>query len=144
MTEKKILVDTSAWILGFRGSAPAALQGFLKEAIDQNRVVLTPLIILELLQGCRTEMEFGDLKEKLESFESCPLDAISWKDAYRLGFSLRRKDLTIPTLGLLVASLCMKNRLTLLHHDHHFQMIARHSSLDAVDFLPPLLPPKQP
>ncbi|MEK6815048.1 MAG: PIN domain-containing protein, partial [Nitrospirota bacterium] len=91
MTEKKILVDTSAWILGFRGSAPAALQGFLKEAIDQNRVVLTPLIILELLQGCRTEMEFGDLKEKLESFESCPLDAISWKDAYRLGFSLRRK-----------------------------------------------------
>jgi predicted nucleic acid-binding protein len=51
----KILVDTSAWILSFRDSGSQKLKDNLRKALDTDRVVTTNIIILELLQGCRTK-----------------------------------------------------------------------------------------
>lgn len=82
MKNKRILVDTSAWVLSFKSSGHEKLKIFLKETIDRNQAVITPFIILELLQGCKTEKDF-----------------------------------------------------VLLHHDHHFRLIAKHSRLDAVDYM---------
>jgi len=58
MKNKRILVDTSAWVLSFKSSGHDKIKSFLKEAIDLNQIVITPFIILELLQGCKTEKEF--------------------------------------------------------------------------------------
>lgn len=135
MNGKTVLVDTSAWIVSFKRTGPAALKTLLKEAIDKDRVVTTPLILLELLQGCKREEEFTHLKTRLESLENCSLEDLNWQRVYRLGFTLRRKGLTIPTLDILIASLAIEKGHTLLHHDHHFRMIAKHSGLDAIDFL---------
>ncbi len=135
MTDKKVLVDTSAWIVGFRRIGPEGLKTFLREALDSDRVVTTPPIILELLQGCKTQKEFEALKARLESLERSPLEGLPWERVYHLGFSLRRKGLTIPTLDLLIASLSLEQGYLLLHHDQHFRMIAKHCELDAVDFL---------
>lgn len=135
MKNKKILVDTSAWILSFKSNGNEKLKTFLKETIDRDQVVVTPFIILELLQGCKTEKEFGVLKARLESLESFPIEDMHWEQIYGLGFSLRRKGLTIPTMDLLIAFLAIEKDLTLLHHDHHFRLIAKHSKLDALDFM---------
>lgn len=135
MKDKKVLVDTSAWILSFKTTGHEGLKGFLKEAIDQDRVATTPLIILELLQGCKTQRDFDNLKMRLESLENCSLENLSWARVYSLGFSLRRKGLTVPTLDILIASLSMERGYTLLHHDYHFRSIAGHSELNAVDFI---------
>ena len=49
MTDKKFLVDTSAWILSFKTTGQEGLKTLLKEAIERDRVVTTPVIALELL-----------------------------------------------------------------------------------------------
>jgi predicted nucleic acid-binding protein len=46
-----------------------------------------------------------------------------WEQAYELGFSLRRKGLTIPTVDLIIAALAIENKSLLLHHDEHYEMI---------------------
>ena len=132
---KSILVDSSAWILSFRRSAPEPLKTLLREALDQGRVATHPFIILELLQGCKTEAEFASLKTQLHSLDICPEQESSWEQAYRFAFSLRRKGVTVPTIDILIALLAIENNYLLLHHDRHFRLLAQHSDLDAIDFL---------
>ncbi len=135
VSERKFLVDTSAWIASFKRTGNEELKTFLREAIDRDLVVINPLIVLELLQGCNTQKEFDTLKRRLESLEILPLIDLSWDNAYSFGFSLRSKGLTIPTLDIVIAFMAMEKGYTLLHHDHHFRMIVENSELEAIDFL---------
>lgn len=132
---KKILVDTSAWILSFKRSGHDQLKIFLKEAFDKDLVLTSPLIMLELLQGCRTQKEFKTLKMRLESLENCHIENSNWESAYKLGFTLKRKGLTVPTIDIVIAFLSIVNECKLLHHDRHFKIVAENSALDAVDFM---------
>ncbi len=134
MRDKKTLVDTSAWIVSFRRAGSERLKAFLREALEWDQVVTTPLVVLELLQGCRTQKEFNDLKARLESLENVSLKDLAWERIYRFAFSLRRKGLTVPTLDILIAFLSIEGGYSLLHHDRHFRMIAEHSELQAIDF----------
>jgi predicted nucleic acid-binding protein len=120
----KILVDTSAWILSFKRTGDPRLKDFLRQSIIAGIVSTCSLIILELLQGCRTEEERDSLKSKLESLDSLSFAVSAWEQAYQLGFPLRRKGLTIPTTDLIIAALALENQCLLLHHDHHFEKIA--------------------
>jgi predicted nucleic acid-binding protein len=90
---------------------------------------------LELLQGCRKKKELEALKSRLGSFESCSLENLSWEKLYLLAFILRKKGVTVPTLDILIAYLCIEKDYILLHYDHHFRVIAQHSELNAIDFL---------
>ena len=136
MTTDTLLIDTSAWILSFKDKGHNDLKNVLREGIDADRVSTTHLVIFELLQGCKTRSEFEQLKLRLESLHVIDHAAISWEQSYELGFTLRRVGVTVPTVDLLIASLAIQNNYLLLHHDHHFRSIAKHSALRAMDFLP--------
>ena len=94
-----ILVDTSAWIASFKKAGNHDLKEFMKQAIVSGHAATSPIILLELLQGCRTVEERDSLRIKLESLDILPITPGVWEQAYELGFSLRRKGLTIPTVG---------------------------------------------
>jgi predicted nucleic acid-binding protein len=135
--EKLILIDTSAWIAGFRREGPPGLEAALDEALETNRAVIVPFVALELLQGCKSQNEFRLLKQQLGSLVFDDLEDSDWQASYLLGFSLRRKGITVPTLDLLLAHRAIEKRYRLLHHDRHFRLIEKHAAnLDAVDFLP--------
>jgi len=132
---KTFLVDTSAWILSFKSTGHEKLKALLQEALDGDRVATTPLIVLELLQGCKAPHEFDALRTRLSSLSQVTLDQFPWERAYRLGFALKREGVTVPTMDLLIAGLAIEHGHVLLHHDHHFRRIAEHSDLQAIDFL---------
>jgi predicted nucleic acid-binding protein len=121
-----ILVDTSAWIVSFKKAGDHDLKESLRQAIVSGHAVTSPVILLELLQGCRSIEERDSLRMKLESLDLLPITPVVWEQAYELGFSLRRKGLTIPTVDLIIAALALENRTLLLHHDEHFEMIVPH------------------
>jgi predicted nucleic acid-binding protein len=121
-----ILVDTSAWIVSFKKAGDHDLKEFLRQAIVSGHAVTSPVILLELLQGCRSIEERDSLRMKLESLDLLPITPVVWEQAYELGFSLRRKGLMIPTVNLIIAALALENRTLLLHHDEHFEMIVPH------------------
>jgi predicted nucleic acid-binding protein len=122
-----ILIDTSAWIASFKKTGNDELKELMKQTIVSGLAVTTPVVILELLQGCRSVGERDALKIKLESLDIQSLTSSVWERAYELGFSLRRKGLTIPTVDLIIAALAIENNILLLHHDEHFEMIVPHS-----------------
>jgi len=95
----------------------------MKQTIVSGLAVTSPIIILELLQGCRSVGERDALRMKLESLNVLPITQGVWEGAYELGFSLRRKGVTIPTVDLIIAALAIENKALLLHHDEHFEMI---------------------
>jgi predicted nucleic acid-binding protein len=121
-----ILIDTSAWIASFKKTGNNELKEFMKQTIVSGLAVTTPVVILELLQGCRSVGERDALKLNLESLDILPITQPVWEQAYELGFSLRRKGLTIPTVDLIIAALAMENETPLLHHNEHFEMIVPH------------------
>ena len=118
-----ILIDTSAWIASFKKTGNDELKEFMRQAIVSDLAVTTPVIILELLQGCRSVGERDALKIKLESLDNLSITLSVWEQAYELGFSLRKKGLTIPTVDLIIAALAIENKSLLLHHDEHYEMI---------------------
>ena len=118
-----VLIDTSAWIASFKKTGNHELKEFMKQAIVSGLAVTSPVIILELLQGCRSVEERDALRTKLESLDVLPITQDVWEKAYELGFSLRRKGLTIPTVDLIIAALAIESMTLLLHHDDHFEMI---------------------
>ena len=118
-----ILVDTSAWIVSFKKAGNHDLKEFVKQAIVSGHAVTSPIIVLELLQGCRSVEERDSLRTKLESLDLLPIPPAVWEQAYDLGFSLRRRGLTIPTADLIIAALALENKTFLVHHEEHFEMI---------------------
>ena len=130
-----ILVETSAWILSFRESGNQKLKEYLKEALDGDRVAITNIIMLELLQGCKVRKEYDALKTRLDILPSYPIGEKTWTIAYEAGFLLRRKGITVPTIDIMICSIAKENGLTLLHHDHHIKVISQEMGVKAVDFL---------
>lgn len=122
-----ILVDTSAWIASFKKTGDHELKEFMRQAIVSGLAATSPVIILELLQGCRSVGERDALKMRLESLDILSITSSVWEQAYELGFSLRRKGLTIPTVDLIIAALAIENKTVLVHHDEHFEMMVPHN-----------------
>ena len=131
----KILVDTSAWILSFKDKGNERLKDYLIKALDSDRVVITHIIILELLQGCKNRKEYDTLKARLEILQMYGMTDSTWSIAYETGFLLRTKGITVPTVDILISSIAKENMLTLLHHDNHLKIISRVIELKTVDFI---------
>jgi predicted nucleic acid-binding protein len=124
--EKRILVDTSAWIVSFRSGCEPEAREFLSQKVTADQAATSPLIILELIQGCKTVKERDRLRLQLESLQILELENAVWERAYSLGFDLRRKGLTIPAIDILIISLALEHDCLLLHFDRHFVLAAQH------------------
>lgn len=131
----KILVDTSAWIASFRKTGNQKLKDYLRGILDLNRTATTNVVILELLQGCKSKKEYEDLKSMLEALPVYQADNNTWSAAYEMGYSLRRKGITVPTVDILICSIAKSHSLIVLHHDRHMKLIAKEIGISALDFM---------
>ena len=135
MNSKKLFIDTSAWILSFKRNSDSEVRERIKKAILTDQVVITESVILELIQGCKSESEKKRLRMDLENLELLEINKQVWEQAYGLAYNLRRKGITIPTIDLLIAALSLAYDCSLLHNDHHYQMIADYyQELDQIPF----------
>lgn len=130
-----VLVDTSAWIASFREKGNDKLKDYLRSALDLDQVVTTNIVVLELLQGCKTRKEYDALKERLDILPLFVLDDKAWAFAYEVGYGLRRKGITVPTVDILICSIAKSHGFKVLHHDDHMKSISRELGMKVVDFL---------
>jgi hypothetical protein len=134
VTTERVLVDTSAWITGFRRTGHPGLKEFLRYCISSGFAATCPVVILELLQGCKTEAERDNLRIKLESLDVFPITQPTWERLYELGFSLGRAGLTLPTTDLIIAAVALEHDAIVVHQDQHYELIGRHSRLRTKHF----------
>lgn len=127
--EKLFLVDTSAWILGLKRNSSNQVKNILTVILDKDQSATTGIIILELLQGTKTKKEYEEIFSDLSALHYFEVNKEIWGKASQLGFDLRRKGETIPSTDLLIASIALHYKLTLLHADNHFEQIQEHTDL---------------
>ena len=65
------------------------------------------------------------LTEMEATLPSLAMDAAVWDRAVALSTGARDQGITIPATDLLVASCARHHGVSLLHHDGHFDLIAK-------------------
>lgn len=125
-----LLIDTSIWIEVFRDKSKIKAAQ-LKTIIAERSYYLPIFTKMELLQGCKNEIEWNKLSLYLENQSYFEPDYNSiWENAARLYFELRRKGITIRSnIDCAIAIIAIENNLILYHIDRDFEMIAKHTVL---------------
>jgi predicted nucleic acid-binding protein len=127
-----IPVDTSVWIAHLRGSrTPATIK--LEAAAGREPILIGDLILLEVLQGARSEDHAARIERGLRRFEIVPLlDADLAPRAARNYRKLRDLGITIrKTADIIIGTFCIERRCALLHDDRDFAPMEEHLGLVA-------------
>jgi predicted nucleic acid-binding protein len=102
---------------------------FVQKNLEDRKVVCTRLICLELLTGAKDERMYDSLRERMSVLTLLEEDEALWDISYHLGYDLRRKGITVPTVDVTIAASAIRHGARLLHQDRHFDIMARHSQL---------------
>ncbi|MBN1222442.1 MAG: PIN domain nuclease [Candidatus Aminicenantes bacterium] len=128
-----ILVDSSVWIGYFNGQINPQTD-WLDSALGREIIVVGDLILVEILQGFRSDRDFRKAKELLLNFQFMEMLgrelAIKSAENYRL---LRRKGVTVrKAIDVIIGTFCIHHNLSLLHDDQDFVPLTKHLGLNAV------------
>ena len=116
-----IVVDTSVWIDHLQNTVTTPV-AYLRSLISAEELLVGDLILCEVLQGLRTDVEARLVEEALREFEVVSLvDAeLAVQAAVNYRF-LRGRRITIrKTIDLLIATFCIERGHALLHSDRDF------------------------
>jgi predicted nucleic acid-binding protein len=128
-----ILVDSSVWVDYFRGRTTAQTE-LLDGLLDSQELAIGDLILTEVLQGCKVDKEFNEVRRLLGRLE---LVALSGADVvveaaknYR---KLRSLGMTVRgTIDVVLATRCIVSGHQLLHSDRDFDVFEKHLGLRCV------------
>jgi predicted nucleic acid-binding protein len=129
--DKLCLVDTSVWIYALRKAFVAGIKSYVEQLIEDDRIVIVPIIKMELLAGTRTKKEFSRLKSRLDALPEVACNERLWEISQELAFKLRRKGLAIPLVDVLIIAGAKSANAVLIHRDRHFELAAKHVSFKA-------------
>jgi predicted nucleic acid-binding protein len=125
-----ILVDTSVWIDYLNGKENS-LTNILDKALIDGLVSIGDLILLEILQGIKTEREYNKTRTTLALLEQYEMFGHSMVEKCAENFRfLRKKGITIrKTNDVIIATFCIENNLPLLFSDRDFIPFVDHLGL---------------
>ena len=128
-----ILVDSSVWIDFFRGR-PTAQTDKLHGLLDSEELGIGDLILTEVLQGCKFDKEFNEVRRLLSRLEFVVLGgedvAIEAARNYR---KLRSLGVTVRgTVDVVLATRCIVSDHQLLHSDRDFDPFEQHLGLRCI------------
>lgn len=122
------LIDTSLWIDFTRSRSPQALKRFIAPFILSRTAHTAEPIRFEVLRHATSE-EIEPLTLQFETLPALASPAELWSRATELGQACRRKNLTIGSLDLLVASVALHHAAEIVTFDSDFRAIAGVSKL---------------
>jgi predicted nucleic acid-binding protein len=118
-----VIVDSSVWIDYLRGTENSQTR-WLDDAVGEESIGLTSLILCEVLQGVSDEMTFRRFKKDLMQFDVFDGGSVDLAVASAENYlTLRRKGFTIrKTMDCLIATFCIQEEYSLLHRDRDFDV----------------------
>jgi predicted nucleic acid-binding protein len=129
-----ILADTSAWVEYLRATgSPAHLR--LRELVaGEGKLATTEVVTMELLAGAATQDEVVRLRRLLLRCQLLPVEGLAdYESAAELYRRCRAGSETVRSLtDCLIAVVAIRHEAALLHRDHGFDVLARHTPLRVV------------
>lgn len=128
-----IVVDSSVWIDYFNGVGTRQTDR-LDAVLSQDLVVIGDLIVVEVLQGFRSDIQLRKARSLLDALEFRSMVgrdiALAAVENFR---TLRRRGVTVrKTIDVLIGTFCVCSNLPLLHDDRDFDPMEKHIGLKAV------------
>lgn len=125
-----ILADSSVWIAHLRGHRTPAT-ATLAAAIRDDELLVGDLILLEILQGARDEIQARRLERALLDYPVVSLldpdlalrAATNYRRLRALGVTIRK------TVDLVIGTFCIERGHRLLQADRDFEPMQRHLGL---------------
>ncbi len=125
------MFDTSAWNRQRDPAVVARWQGTLAA----GRLVICPVVALELLAGARNEDAFKDLDRTLSALAQAPVTRAVCERAISASRELagRRR---LPATDYLIAAAAAERGCAVLHYDRHFETLGEVLGVDTVPVAP--------
>jgi predicted nucleic acid-binding protein len=128
-----IIVDSSVWIDYFNGKDTSQTNK-LDALLGIEPVAIGDLILMEVLQGFRSDSDFQKAKDLLASLTIFNMlgseNALTGAENFR---ALRKRGITIrKTADVIIATYCIKGMHSLLFADKDFLHFVEHLGLRAV------------
>lgn len=125
-----IVVDSSVWISKLRGVHTDAVTR-LDNIKDPQQILVGDAILLEVLQGARSDAQASIIEKSLRRFRIVAMMnarlAIKAAANYRL---LRGKGFTVTgPLDMIIGTFCIEHDHQLLHQDRDFEVMEEHLGL---------------
>ncbi len=132
---EKFLADTSVWIASLSRKGHERLKEIMREKILEGTLVTTGMVLLELLRGTRNDKEYEELRKKLSILPFLTVDDSIWLEVAKLGLFLRSKGVQSSIPDLFIAQIAIQNHCIVVHCDHDYENIAKHTGLKTLSFL---------
>jgi predicted nucleic acid-binding protein len=130
-----IAVDTSVWIDFFAGRSSPQVE-YLSGCIEfgYEEIALTDIVLAEILQGLSTDRDVDRVEDRLSVFEVLLLRSLAdFRKAASLYRTARRKGITVRrTSDCLIAAVCIRENVPMLHADSDFDHLASATELAVV------------
>jgi hypothetical protein len=123
MNSEKCLVDTTIWVLYFKGEK--GLKEKIKSLILEERAMTCEIVTLEVLRGARSEREYNQLYADFTALPILKLNDTIWEKSYEVGFKLKKAGINVPLADILIATTASHCNCLLLHRDKHFPLVKR-------------------
>ncbi len=108
-----VLIDTSAWIDFFRNKS-GPVGDIVSDLIQSDRAYLAGPIISELLHGARGKKEASQLEFIFSTIPYLEICRSDWEMTGKSLRKLRENGLTIPLTDVLISSVSIRNRMSVL------------------------------
>jgi predicted nucleic acid-binding protein len=125
-----VLVDTSVWIELFRPRPRLRID----DLVDFDDVVTCLPVVQEVLQGFRDERAYAIARESMLALPvvESPMQVAVFEEAAALYRGARRAGVTVRSgIDCLIAACAIRHRLTVLHHDRDFDLLAKVAPLES-------------
>ena len=129
-----ILVDSSVWIDFFRGKPTAQTSKLEAMLLGGQALGIGDLNLVEVLQGCRVDVQFNEVRKRLALLELVVLGGPDVAvEAARNFRKLRALGVTVRgTIDVVLATRCIVSGHQLLHSDRDFDPFEQHLGLRCV------------
>ena len=129
-----IIADTSVWIDYFNGK-DSIYTNRLDVELDRGEVAIGDIILLEILQGFRSDSDYRRAKNELNTLDQYEMFGHTMvnkcADNYR---TLRKSGITIrKTVVIIIATFCIEKKFHLLHSDRDFLPFVKHLGLKVIE-----------
>jgi hypothetical protein len=130
-----LLVHSTVWVDFFNGRRTLQTD-YLDRALGDQLILVGDLILAEVFQGFRSEVDFEQARQALSRFEQVTLvDLALAVQSARNYRTLRSQGVTLrKTIDCLIATYCIEHGHTFLHCDGDFDGFAHHLGLRVIDF----------
>jgi hypothetical protein len=122
------LIDISLWIGFTRTKSPKPVKRFIAPYFLDPGAHLAEPIAFEILRHA-TAAEARQLGEQFATLPTLATPPLLWTRAAELGQACRRKNITVGSLGLLIAAIALHHGADVITFDGDFQKIASASAL---------------